>query len=385
MDSSASSDVLHLEAPRDVLLAALQAADAVVPANSTKPILTHLMLECVAGRLVVHATDQQVGLRCVVHRIDAHQHGLAVVQARQLVAILKESSSQSVLLRVQQSGEATTLGILLSDGEYTVPTVVGEVYPAVQPFPQDAQAFVLPGKRCEEMLTQTAFAMDKDRTSAVLSGLSLSIGNGELSLAATDGKVLAEAVEHGERFRTVNGERITVVVPASTVNHLQRIITGTQPGGVDIAVAGKIACMRLALPVGIEIELTSRLVDGTFPAYRNALTPSTTPQAVRFRTTEIASAVRRAALMTSATSRGIIVTLDIDRAIFANLNFAAGSARIPVTCQYTGNPQRLGIDSRYLADVLKVYKGEEFSIEIGRGLVMREAGASYLIMPIALP
>jgi hypothetical protein len=35
--------------------------------------------------------------------------------------------------------------------------------------------------------------------------------------------------------------------------------------------------------------------------------------------------------------------------------------------------------------VLKVYKGDSIGIELSRGLIMREPGATYLIMPISLP
>jgi DNA polymerase-3 subunit beta len=385
MEPMASAPTLHVECQRDVLLAAIQAADAVVPSNSTKPILTNLMLEASADRLEVVATDLQVNLRCVVKRIDVKNQGVAVVQARQLNAILKESHSSSVQLAMQARGDAQVLGITLADGEYQVPAVVGEQFPTVAPFPTDVQMFTIPGKRFEEMLGQTAFAMDKDRTSAVLSGLLVTITNGEFVLAATDGKVLGEAVEQHDSFRPTTGDRIAVVLPAATVGHLQRILGSTQPESVEFAVSGKVACLRLRLAAGLMIEITSRLVDGTFPAYRNALNAPATPTVVRFKTAELASAVRRAALMTSNSSRGIVITIDTDRAVFSNLNYTTGSARIPVSCQYGGNPQRMGLDSRYLADVLRVYKSDDFAIELGRAMVMREAGATYLIMPIALP
>ncbi|GDY12086.1 DNA polymerase III subunit beta [Planctomycetota bacterium] len=378
---------LLIECQRDVLLAAIQAADAVVPTSSTRPILTNLLLEATDDRLEIIATDLQVGLRCVVRQVDIRGRGQAVVPARKLAELLKESSSPTVLLRHEVRGEASQLAIQLADGDYAVQAVIGEPFPAVAGFPTDHQVFSLPGRRFAGMLSRTAFAMDKDRTSAVLSGMMVAVGHGELVLAATDGKVLAEAVDKSEGFTPADGECLVIVLPATTVAHVQRIMAGNEPERVDLAVAGKVACLRLNLAQGLQVDLTSRLVDGTFPSYRNALVakPVTEAGAVQFRTADLAAAVRRAALMTSSNSRGIVINLDSDRAVLNNLNHTTGTARIPVACVYRGNPQRFAIDHKYLQDVLRVYEAETFGIELGRGLVMREPEATYLIMPISLP
>jgi DNA polymerase-3 subunit beta len=129
--------------------------------------------------------------------------------------------------------------------------------------------------------------------------------------------------------------------------------------------------------------MTSRLVEGSFPPYRNAL-PMNAQDTVTFVTAELASAVRRSALMTSNTSKGIIMSLEHDEAVFSNLNPANGTARIPVACSYRGSPRRLGINAEYLGNVLRVFKQERIIIELSRGLIMREADATYLIMPISL-
>jgi DNA polymerase III sliding clamp (beta) subunit (PCNA family) len=106
---------------------------------------------------------------------------------------------------------------------------------------------------------------------------------------------------------------------------------------------------------------------------------------VTFSAGELASAVRRAALMTNQTSRGIVMALEAGKAVFSNLNYTNGSVRIPVACDYNGLTCKLGLNAQYLSDVLKVWSKDRIDIEISRGLVMREPGVTYLIMPISLP
>lgn len=375
---------LHIRAERDRLLAAIAAADAVVPTTSTKPILTHLLLAATAGQLEVTASDQQVGLRAVVTGVEVPTPGMVVVAARQLAMILKESSSPAAELQVIRSGDSFQLAVRLGDGDYQLPLIVGETLPPVSFFPADAKAVVIGGKRFEHMLRQTSFAMDKDRSSPVLSGMQLAITAGELCLAATDGKVLAEAVEKDAGIVSPEGENFQAVLPYGTVQHLSRILTGNQPERVHLAFAQKLVFVRLRLAGDLTVDLTSRLVEGSFPAYRMAISTVAT-SAVTFDTPVLASAVRRVSLMVSASNRSIVLNLERDQAVLSNIPGAGGNARIPVACQYAGNPVRLGINAAYLGDVLRIYGSERLGIELGRGLIMREPGATYLVMPISLP
>lgn len=367
---------------RDDLLAAIQAADAVVPTSSPKPILTNLQLEAKDGKLEIIATDLQVGLRSIIAKVEVQKPGQAVVQARQLAGILKESRSHEVSMALTRKDEQSQLTIALADGDYQVPAVIGEAFPPVGFFPSDAPVVTVGGVRLEEMIRQTIFAVDKDRTSAVLSGLYLAVNDGEVVLAATDGKVLCEAVDKGDYKLP---EAVGIIVPAVTINHLSRILLATKAESAQIAIAGKLIFFRV-LPGagGPQVELTSRLVEGNFPPYRNALPPTSGSKAA-FESAELASGVRRTALMTSNTSRGIVLTLGTDQAVLSNLNYTNGSARIPLQCAYQGQAIKLGVNAQYLGDVLKVYKGQRIEIEISRGLIMREPGVTYLIMPISLP
>lgn len=377
---------LQLRADRERLLAAVAAADAVVPTTSTKPIQTHLLLKGKDGRVEVTASDSQVGMRAVVSGIEVQSAGAVVVQSRQLAMILKESTSPAVEMQVIPSGDSVQLAIRLADGDYTLALIIGETLPPVSFFPAEAKSLGLAGKRFEHMLRQTAFAMDKDRSSPVLSGLLIAIGKGELCVAATDGKVLAEAVEKDESFAPPEGESFQAVLPFGTVTHLVRILGSGQSDRVQLAfnTQSKLVFARLRLAGDLTVDLTSRLVEGSFPAYRMAISGTAT-SVVTFDTPALASAVRRVSLMITAANRAVVLKLEKDKALLENLPGVGGNARIPLPCQYAGNPVRLGVNAAYLGDVLRIYGGERLAIEFGRGLIMREPGATYLVMPISLP
>ena len=66
----------------------------------------------------------------------------------------------------------------------------------------------------------------------------------------------------------------------------------------------------------------------------------------------------------------------------------SGSARIPVNCTYGGSPLRIGLNAHYLGEVLKVFESDEVRLELygpGKGIIIREPGTTFLVMPITLP
>lgn len=382
----------HLRCQRSELVQSLAAADAVVPSSSAKPILTNLLLVAHNDHLEIAATDLQVGLRSICSSVEVLVAGQVVVPARKLVAVLKESKSASVELNIEEHGDTVQLTIDLADGSYRIPTVVGEVFPQVTAYPTEGTVVKMPADKFAQMIKKTLFAVDKERTSAVLSGVFLSVLPQSVLFAATDGKVLAE-FEHSIATQVTDESGLQTIVPASTMSHLQRVVDASGGGSVELALVGKLIFVRMHIGGGqgesdhIAVELTSRCIDGTYPPYRNAL-PSQSNQTVTFQREELSSAVRRTALMTSSASPGIVLSFNRGEAELSNLFNNSGSANIPLHCRYDGEAQRFGFNASYVANVLKALTNDDVVFELngpGRGIITRDGESVFLVMPISLP
>ena len=127
-------------------------------------------------------------------------------------------------------------------------------------------------------------------------------------------------------------------------------------------------------------ELTSRLVEGSYPSYRNAL-PAEPQSTVAFGTKELAW---RASYGTDTRMPVAPLFSTLRRSRVVNLNNTSGSARIPVGCTYEGGSERFGLNASYLTEILKAFDGDEITFELnGPGRVLaREEGVTFLIMPI---
>ncbi|TVR16822.1 MAG: DNA polymerase III subunit beta [Planctomycetota bacterium] len=394
-DASITTTGFHVRCQRSGLVTALQAADAVVPSSSAKPILTNLLLDAHTDYLEIAATDLQVGLCSKISQLEIVVPGQVVVSARKLVNILKESRSRTVDMMLDQHNDTGQLIIELSDGTYRLPAVIGESFPQVSAFPEGEPAVTMPANILATMLKRTSFAVDRERTSAVLSGVLVRMDGEQLLMAATDGKVLAEYcldLASSDKIQ-VEMDQLQAIIPAATVSHLMRILESGGQGMMYLTVVGKLIFVRIQLDhedaqqYPVMVELTSRCIDGNYPPYRNAL-PSGSSQRMTFNRDELASAVRRTALMTSSASPGIILSLRSGAAELSNLFNTAGSVQIPLACDYQGEAIRMGLNAGYLNSVLKSLDGDEVIFELngpGKGIITRQENSTYLVMPISLP
>ena len=75
------------------------------------------------------------------------------------------------------------------------------------------------------------------------------------------------------------------------------------------------------------------------------------------------SAVRRANLMTSATSQAVLFELEGNRLVVSKESAELGSAREEVPARYDGQPMRIAFNPEFWLDVLKVLEQDQVHIE----------------------
>lgn len=70
---------MKIRCPKEPFLAALQAAAAVVPSRSPKPILTNVKVEANRDEVVLSATDLEVGIRVAVEGVEVVAPGAVLL------------------------------------------------------------------------------------------------------------------------------------------------------------------------------------------------------------------------------------------------------------------------------------------------------------------
>ncbi len=247
---------------KENLQTGLSFVSRVASRNLTLPILGNVLLRAESGVLTLSATNLEVGIVARV-RGKTGQGGAITIQARLLsefVGLLEndriELEADGTTLRVESEGSKTTIRGMSAEDFPIIPSVARE------------QEQRLSAETLRTALAQVLFAAAQDTSRPEISGVFLNLSGKTLTLAATDSYRLAE--------RTIKIEKGTLerstIIPARALAELVRTLPADGEVGVAISESQ-------ALFISDSVELTTRLIEGQYPDYRQIIPKSSISEA----------------------------------------------------------------------------------------------------------
>lgn len=363
---------------RSALLDALSMAQSVVPARSTLPILQCLRLTADAGRLVVAATDNDLALRLPLPQVDIKQDGEVVAPADKVVQIVRASEDATLSI---ESAKGSVI-IRGADAQFKVFGHDAKDFPATPEPSGTTGGCEIPAGSLRRMIARTLFATAMENSRYAINGVLFDRSGRKLRLVATDGRRLA--LSKGE-CSTGEGEQRSIV-PTKALNVLLRLIDDPE-APVRLVVEG--SQIRFILGEGEDaVVLVSTLVEGQFPPFEDVI-PKDHDKRVTIDSAELASAVRRAALLTNEESKGVRLAFGDNRLTLSSRAPEMGEAEIHVDLgEYQGEPIDIGFNPTFIVDALKVVDGGAVTLELKApnkpGVLRQGNDFTYVVMPVSL-
>jgi DNA polymerase-3 subunit beta len=359
----------------------VQLASSVATQRSPKPALACVKIEATADRMVLVATDLEVGVRLELDKMEVLEPGASLVSADRLNQILRELDAETVSLA--SSGQET---------EITAPgarfKMLGDDpadFPNIPAFPETG-VLAVPAAELLAMTQRTLFATAKEHTRYALNGVLWDVDGPNLVLVATDGHRLSHVKGKCE---TAAGVKQNAIVPAKAMALLERCLGLVPDAKAVVQVAlNEREILAASPPVdGGRWMLYSRLVDGHFPKYED-LIPKDYDKKLNINTARFSAAVRRAALLTTEESRGIHVKFDPGELTITSRAPEMGEAEVKMAVEYAGEPLEIVFSPGYLLDALKVIASEEFTFLFKTpakpGLIQEGRLFKYVVMPVSV-
>ncbi len=369
---------MNIEVGREQILRALGRAQGVVDRRQPMAILTNLLLEANNGLSVI-ATDLEVSLKQTCEAT-VSEGGQAAVSARKLFEIVRESSSDTIALKSLDNrglevsygrSNFKLLGIDPADHPGMPKSDAGDTGAEIQVTAEDLA----------EMIRKTIFAVSSDDTRSNLAGVYLDSGDDgtRLRMVATDGHRLA-VVE-----RAASGEAVQegVILPRKGLAELAKLLQD-QEGLVKLSISGSEASVEVG-----DCLLGMRLVEGTYPDYRQVL-PDATPKQIQTGRDELLQSLRRVSILSSERVRGVRVALSPGSVTISANNPDMGEASEDLEAGYEGDELEVGFNARYVIEVLTVLpEGSNvtlgFNDQLSPCLVSGEDGGyRYVVMPMRI-
>ncbi len=365
---------------------ALAQVSRAVATKTALPVLSNVLISTKDGRLSIAATNLEIGITTVMDA-SVEEEGSVTVDARLLNEFVATLPNEPVTLTAEQKRFQLTVqcgrdkaGIngLDADDFPVIPKLEGEAYVASA----DPQLL-------REMIAQVEFAAATDDSRPVLAGVLARFEDRTLTLAAADGFRLA--VRHGELTEPVP-EQLDVIVPSRAMRELSRLI-GDQADPVQLAITPNRS--QLLVRIG-DTEFLSRLIDGTFPDYRQII-PREFSSRLELGRDAFLNAVRRAGYF--ARDNNDVVRIEVrageEEFMPGTIEVSAtaaerGSSQSFVDAKITGPETQVAFNSRYLADVLNVLRTSEVLLGCNganQAGVVRAADSedyTHVIMPMVI-
>jgi DNA polymerase-3 subunit beta len=231
-----------------------------VSPRSTLPVLGNILIASDEGRLKLSATNLELGITCwIPARIE--QHGSTTVPARTFSDLVNTLPAEQVLLALDTRTQ--TLNVRGGTSTNDIKCIDANEFPPL-PSPDMEGAVQLNVADFREMIQQVAFAASADEARPVLMGVLLQVEKDKLTLAAADGFRLSV------RKATLSSPApmaISAIVPARSLTELARVAADGES-----TLQMVVPKMRNQIVFRVkDVELTSQLIDGTFPDYQQII------------------------------------------------------------------------------------------------------------------
>ncbi len=367
---------MKISAARDELLTQLQTVSRVASTRGAIQALAGVQIAAEDGRVELRATDTEVGLR-VPLAAEIAREGSLVLPARLLVDVVRSLSGPTATLELRSAEQDVEL--VAGNATFHIRTLRGEDFPTF-PEPDQDGTVTLPAQAFVETVLKVANSASRDETRPVLTGILVSASDRELRMVATDSYRLSVKETQLEQPLA---QAFEANVPARALQELARLVQQLEGEALSVGVRAN----QIVFQVG-GVVLSSRLIDGQFPNYRQLL-PETFEHELPIAGAELTDVVRRMSLLAQKNAPLRLSFAPGELTVSAQTP-DVGEAREALPVAFQGEPFEIGFNPEFLRDGLEGIGAGDIVLKLisplRPGLIQAagDGGFLYLIMPIRL-
>lgn len=362
---------MKLAASKEQIIEGLQKVQSGISARNTLPILGNVLLSAKDGQLQLTATDLEVSVQTQCEAKISREGG-TTLPARRLFSIIRELPVSDVEIAVDDKDVAT---IKAGTAVFKIIGISEEEFPPVPEFSGD-KTFTLEQAVFKKMIAATHYASSTEESRYVLNGVLMSFRDEKLTVVATDGRRMALYEQELEFPEASAGE---MVVPNKTINELLKTL-GTE-GTIKIMVGESQAAFAFD-----NILITTKLVDGTFPNFRQVI-PAQCDERVSIEREQLFNAVRRVSLVSDKTS-SVTLAFAKNEVTISTISPEVGEASESMSVKYNGKAMAIAFNPDFMLDCLRNLASDEvaleFTDELSPGVLKCDAPFIYVLMPMRI-
>jgi DNA polymerase-3 subunit beta len=362
---------------REKFIGSLGVAARGVSTRSAIQTLAGIKLEAREGAGVeLQATDMELGIR-VVAEASVERPGSVVLPGRLLLDVVRSLPKDDLTLEYRST--EGDVEVVSGPARFHLRTLPADEFPKL-PEVGEASTMRVPAQAFVETIGRVARSASRDETRPHLTGVLVSASERELRMVATDSYRLS--VKETSLEDALEGS-LEANVPARTLQELARISATDGGDRIEIAALEHQVIFRVG-----EVTLSSRLVEGRFPNYKQLL-PETFDHELHVSGSELLEVVRRISLLAQKNAPLRLRFAEGSLEVSAQTpDIGEASEALPVP--FDGEALEIGFNPEFLRDGLESAESDDLILKLHSplrpGLIQSgdDGGFIYLVMPIRL-
>lgn len=352
---------MHLTIGKADLARVLTNVGRVIESRNTIPILSHFRLVATPnknkdGTLTITGTDLDIVATARVVA-DIAKAGEICVDSKLLTDIVKKAGGDITIML-----EAEKLIVKSGRSRFSLATLPTADFPDIVDGTYDAEFDI----DLSSLFDPVSFAISTEETRYYLNGIFFR-GGADSVAVATDGHRLSR--HKGPALPDFEG----IIVPRKVIGLLPK-------GACNVSISANKIRIKTA-----DMDLVSKLIDGTFPDYQRVI-PKSNDKIITADRADLMRAADRVASISSEKGRGVRLSV-ASGSIALSARSDIGTAEDEVAAEYSGEPIDVGFNSRYLAEALTVFGDGPVTLALADGgapglLTGAREGVDIVLMPM---
>ena len=369
---------MKLTITREQLQEGLVAVAASVPAKTTLPILSNILLEATRDGIRLSGTDLDIAVSTMVSA-SVDQEGAITLPARKLVEIVRELPSAAI--RLTAAGEQRVT-IECGRSKFRLLGLPREEFPAFPGVKFDG-GWKAASQDLQKLISHVAFAASTEESRPILNGVLWELRPDRMRMVATNGHRLARmdipASPAGDAAQA------DLIVPPKALEQIRRLFGSDE----EVEIARSENHLGFRSPT---TQIFTRLIEGPYPNYEQVI-PRENDKAATADKMALTAALRRMSIVASDQTHRIRMAFANGSCKLSVQTPDLGEAQEEVGVSYEGDPLEIGFNAAYLLEILKYIPTDEVRMTFKapeRAATCEPVGwddpASYLtlVMPLRL-
>ncbi|MDD2493984.1 MAG: DNA polymerase III subunit beta [Tissierellia bacterium] len=345
-----------------------------VSSRTTLPILTGILIEAIDNKLILTATDLDLGIKTYCD-CEVIEEGSIVIHAKLIGDFIRKLPSNTIVN--METTQNNNIEIKCLNSEFNILGNSSNEYPDSS-FNNDGTSFEIKSDSLKSLIKYTHFAAAIDNIKPIFTGCLIEIKNNMCTFVALDGFRMSIKKENID----FNGE-VSAVVPTKTLIEILRILEETED---------KVLITVSESHISFKIDKTtiiSNLLEGKFLDYVGILKDDF-QTVIKIDNSNFKDSIERASLMARGDKNNLIIFDIKDNCMQITSTSEYGNVEEVNSIEKQGEDIKIGFNSKYILDVLRVIENEYIEMNlIGKNnpcFIKEENNENfiYMILPVRI-